>query len=237
MGSNGALRFGLAGADLLDGGTGADVMHGGIGNDLYVVDNGLDRVIEFADGGHDIVRASVSYLLPAHVEDLELTGAAAIDGTGNATQNTLRGNAAANRLDGAEGTDLLVGGAGADTYAMRRGYGRDTVYDYDLAPGVVDSAVFEGDITAEQLWFRRVGNSLEVRVIGTTDQLSISGWYSSSAYRIEEFKTGAGQTLLESQVQSLVDAMAGFAPPPMGQVQLTPAYANALSPTIAANWH
>ncbi len=236
--SNGALRFGLVGADLLDGGSGVDEMHGGIDNDQYVVDNMLDRVVELPDAGHDIVRSSVSYRLSEHVEGLELTGSAAIDGTGNASQNTLRGNSAANRLDGGAGFDLLVGGAGGDTYVLGRGYGSDSVYDYDLTPGVVDTALFDGDISAEQLWFRRVGSSLEVSVIGTTDKLSISGWYSGSVYRIEQFKAaGGGQTLLESQVQSLVDAMAGFAPPAMGQMQMSPAYANALNPTIAANWH
>ncbi len=61
-------------------------MQGGIGNDLYVVGNILDRAVEQADGRHDIVRASVSYQLPAHVEDLELTGTAAVAGTGNAAQ-------------------------------------------------------------------------------------------------------------------------------------------------------
>ncbi|MEP6969541.1 MAG: carbohydrate-binding domain-containing protein, partial [Betaproteobacteria bacterium] len=237
IGSNGALRFGLVGADLLDGGRGADDMHGGIGNDLYVVDNILDRVFEQEDGGHDIVRASVSYRLSEHVEDLELTGGAAIDGTGNAMQNTLRGNSAANRLDGAAGSDLLVGGAGRDTYVLGRGYGSDSVYENDATPGVTDSALFDGDIAAEQLWFRRVGSNLEVSIIGTTDKLSISGWYSGSAYRIEQFNTSGGQTLLESQVQNLVDAMAGFAPPAMAQTHLSQAYADALTPTIAANWH
>jgi trimeric autotransporter adhesin len=237
IGSNGALHFGLVGADLLDGGSGADGMHGGIGNDLYIVDNVQDRVFEQANSGHDIVRASASYQLSEEVEDLELTGTAAIDGTGNATQNTLRGNAAANRLDGGAGSDLLVGGAGGDTYVLGRGYGNDSVYEYDPTPGVVDTALFEGDIAAEQLWFRRVGSSLEVSVIGTTDKLSISGWYSASAYRIEEFKTSGGQTLLESQVQNLVDAMAGFAPPAMAQTYLSQTYSDALSPTIAANWH
>jgi Ca2+-binding RTX toxin-like protein len=237
VGSNGALHFGLVGADLLDGGSGADDMHGGIGNDVYVVDNALDRVFEQANSGHDIVRSSVSCRLSEHVEDLELIGTAAIDGTGNATQNTLRGNAAANRLDGGAGSDLLVGGAGGDTYVLGRGYGNDSVYDYDPTPGAVDTALFEGDIAAEQLWFRRVGSSLEVSVIGTTDKLSISGWYGGSAYRIEQFKTGGGQMLLESQVQNLVDAMAGFAPPAMAQTHLSQTYSDALSPTIAANWH
>ncbi|WP_028317737.1 hypothetical protein [Desulfobulbus elongatus] len=50
--------------------------------------------------GGDTVQASVTYALGAHVENLILTGTAAIDGTGNALNNTLMGNAAANRLDG-----------------------------------------------------------------------------------------------------------------------------------------
>ncbi|HRA62336.1 MAG TPA: carbohydrate-binding domain-containing protein, partial [Burkholderiaceae bacterium] len=237
LSSNGALRFGLVGADLLDGGSGVDVMEGGIGNDLYLVENLRDQVIERADGGHDIVRASVTHVLSAHVEDLELSGAGAIDGGGNAMQNTLRGNAAANRLDGGAGSDLLVGGAGGDTYVLGRGYGSDSVYEYDWTPGVVDVALFDGDISAEQLWFRRLGSSLEVSVIGSADRLSISGWYSGSQYRIEQFRTAGGQTLLESQVQNLVDAMAGFAPPAMAQTHLPAAYADALNPTIAANWH
>jgi len=152
-------------------------------------------------------------------------------------QNTLRGNAAANRLDGGAGSDLLVGGAGGDTYVLGRGYGSDSVYEYDWTPGVVDVALFDGDISAEQLWFRRLGSSLEVSVIGSADRLSISGWYSGSQYRIEQFRTAGGQTLLESQVQNLVDAMAGFAPPAMAQTHLPAAYADALNPTIAANWH
>ncbi|HQX81816.1 MAG TPA: calcium-binding protein, partial [Vicinamibacterales bacterium] len=97
LGSSGAIRISLHGSDLLDGGAGADTMRGGFGNDIYLVDNAADTVIESASAGHDIVRASVSHVLSANVEDLELTGTAAIDATGNAGQNTLRGNAAANR--------------------------------------------------------------------------------------------------------------------------------------------
>ncbi len=236
LSSNGALHIGLEGSDLLDGGSGVDAMHGGRGNDSYVVDNSLDTVIEADGGGHDIVRASVSFTLGAFVEDLELTGSDAIDGTGNAMQNSLRGNGAANRLDGGAGADMLVGGKGNDTYVMARGHGSDTIHENDATPGNTDVAAFTGDIGADQLWFRRVGSSLEVSVIGTADRFTVSGWYNGSASRVEQFRSSDGRTLLDGQVQALVDAMAAFAPPPMGQTVLSDALASQLAPVIAAHW-
>ncbi|MDA8254092.1 MAG: hypothetical protein M0Z99_00375 [Betaproteobacteria bacterium] len=107
---------GNAGANRLDGGTGADVMAGGAGDDTYVVDNAGDLVREFFGEGTDSVLASVSFVLPEHVENLTLTGNAAIDGTGNALDNLLVGNDAANVLDGAAGADEMIGGAGDDIY-------------------------------------------------------------------------------------------------------------------------
>jgi Ca2+-binding RTX toxin-like protein len=237
MSSNAALRFNLDGADLLDGGSGMDHMDGGDGNDVYRVDNSLDQALELVGGGHDIVRASVDFVLGPNLEDLELTGTAPIHATGNATQNTLRGNAAANRLDGAGGNDLLVGGAGNDTYVLARGNGVDGIYENDATSGNTDIAEFMGDIAAEQLWFRRAGSTLEVGIIGTQDQLRVGGWYNGDAYRIEQFRSGDGRTLLDSQVQNLVDAMAGFAPPPVGQTYLSDVLASQLAPVIAANWH
>ncbi len=236
MSTNSALRFGLNGADGLDGGSGVDRMDGGVGNDLYVVDSSADIVMEGTDGGHDIVRASASFVLGEHIEDLEITGPAPIDATGNTGPNTLRGNAGANRMDGGGGNDLLVGGAGNDTYALRRGYGSTSVYENDLTPGNTDVAQFEADIAADQLWFRQVGTSLEVRVIGTSDRLNISGWKIGAQYQLEQFKAGDGQILLNSQVQNLIDAMAAFAPPPMGQINLSAPYASQLGAVIAANW-
>ena len=53
---------------------------------------------------------------------------------------------------------------------------------------------------------------------------------------VEQFKTSDGKTLLDSQVQNLVNAMAAFAPPAAGQSTLPAAYATALTPVLAANW-
>ena len=101
---------GNAGANVLDGKAGADTLRGAAGNDTYVVDTLADVLIENAGEGTDTVQSSVTLTLAANVENLTLTGAAAINGTGNAAANTLTGNAAANVLDGAAGNDSLRGG-------------------------------------------------------------------------------------------------------------------------------
>lgn len=110
--------FGEAGKDFLDGGAGRDYLAGGTGDDVYAVDNLQDAVVELAGEGIDSVLASVTTTLASAVENLTLTGAAAIDGSGNELANTLLGNAAANRLDGGTGADMLQGGDGDDTYLV-----------------------------------------------------------------------------------------------------------------------
>jgi VCBS repeat-containing protein len=107
--------------DILDGGLGADKMTGGDGSDTYIVDNAADTVTEtnaLAAGGIDLVKASVTHILGVNVENLLLTGTAAINGTGNASNNVITGNSAVNVLDGLAGTDILDGGEGGDIYMV-----------------------------------------------------------------------------------------------------------------------
>ena len=57
----------------------------------------------------DSVNSSVNFIPAANVENLTLTGAETINGTGNGLANTLNGNTANN---------LLIGDAGNDTLAV-----------------------------------------------------------------------------------------------------------------------
>lgn len=107
------LRGG-AGNDYLDGGLGVDVLSGGSDNDVYVVDQVGDTVIEGINAGYDIVRASVDYVLTAHVEALELQGTGNINGTGNILGNRIIGTSGDNVLTGGSGGDTLLGGDGND---------------------------------------------------------------------------------------------------------------------------
>jgi Ca2+-binding RTX toxin-like protein len=244
---NGAVNTltGGAGDDTLDGGVGADKLIGGTGNDTYFVDNASDVITENAGEGIDTVNSTLAYTLATNVENLTLLGTTAINGTGNTVDNILTGNSAANTLtgnagndtlDGKAGDDILVGGTGNDTYVLDRGYGSDTIRENDATSGNTDVAQFMAGIGSDQIWLQHVGNNLEASIIGTTDKLIFENWYSGSAYHVEQLKTSDNKMLLDSRVDNLVQAMASFAPPSMGQTTLQPDYQTALAPVIAANW-
>ena len=165
---------GLAGNDTLDGRAGADTMVGGTGNDTYVVDNTGDTVTEAANGGTDTVRSAISYTLVATLENLTLTGTAAINGTGNALNNTLTGNSASNVLSGGDGDDTLDGGAGADR--MTGGNGSDTYIVDNLGDTVTETSAAAGDV--DTVWSSvnfRLGNNLESLVLTGTADISATG--------------------------------------------------------------
>lgn len=98
------------------------------------------------------------------------------------------------------------------------------------------SSILEG-ILEEDVWLSRSGNHLLIDLMNDGGQMRVNNWYSSPNNRIEELHLADGQRLLAAQVDLLVQAMASFAPPAMGQTTLTPAQQASLSPVIAANWN
>ena len=131
--------------NILNGGAGADTMTGGAGNDTYYVDVAGDQTIELSSGGtSDLVSSSVSRTLSVHIENLNLSGTANIDGNGNTLANIINGNSGNNVLRGYEGADTLNGGAGNDilnggTSSDSLNPGSDTVRDIIRFGAVVES--------------------------------------------------------------------------------------------------
>ncbi|HEX8668732.1 MAG TPA: calcium-binding protein [Allosphingosinicella sp.] len=135
---NGAANSlsGGEGDDTLNGAGGADTMSGGLGSDTFLVDNVGDTVSESNVAGTDTVQSTVTFNLAGqYIENLVLTGTAAINGTGNSLANSITGNSAANALSGGEGADKLYGKAGSDT--LNGGIGIDD-FHFDTALGVTN---------------------------------------------------------------------------------------------------
>ena len=120
---------GGAGNDLLRGGAGTDLLRGGAGDDYYVLD-AEDTIEEYGAEGVDTISVASSYVLPFNVENLTLTGAQALQGTGNALANGITGNAGDNILWGRAGNDTLSGGLGNDSSIHTGGFA-DYVFGSD----------------------------------------------------------------------------------------------------------
>jgi Ca2+-binding RTX toxin-like protein len=215
------------------------MLDGGTGNDTYVVDATGDVVTELVSGGLDTVRTSLLwYRLGAHVENLTLTGEAISIGVGNGLGNTMVGDAGVNVLSGGAGDDMLRGGAGSDLldggtgadtlqggtgddaldggtgndrYEFSRGDGRDVIRDRDTVAGNQDRLAFGMMINPLDLILERQANDLRLRVYGSGDQVLIGSWYGTGTVNhLETIQAGNGRMLLNTQVDQLIQAMAGF---------------------------
>src|SRR5262249_34097838 len=175
------------GNDTLDGRTGVDSLVGGTGNDTYVLDSTMDKISETGNDAGDTVQApfSVDLSLTAYagIENVTLTGTAALNAIGGGVANHLVGNSGANVLDGREGADTLEGGKGNDTYFVDNigdivveipGGGVDTVKSttsYTLADPFVENLTLlagAGDISA-------TGNALANMLTGNEGNNTLDG--------------------------------------------------------------
>src|SRR4029453_14999581 len=95
---------------------GADTMQGKLGDDIYVVDSLKDEVDETGGGGSDTIQIATAFdlmtpsiAISGVIENVTLTGTAAVNAAGDAGANYLTGNSGANKLTGLGGADTLDG--------------------------------------------------------------------------------------------------------------------------------
>ncbi|WP_159293787.1 S8 family serine peptidase [Microcystis aeruginosa] len=109
----------------------------------------------------DTLVTAATTTLAANVENLTLTGAAAINGTGNNGNNVIIGNSANNTLTGLAGNDTLNGGAGNDT--LNGGAGNDILFGgagNDLLTGGVGKDTLTGNLGIDRFDYRVLTDSL-----------------------------------------------------------------------------
>jgi len=218
-------------ADVLNGYGGADTLSGGLGNDTYIIDQLIDTVVELAGGGTDTVNASISYVLPAEVERLVLTGIASINGTGNSLANNITGNIGANVLLGLEGNDSILGGLGDDTLdggpgndSLNGNVGVDTVtyaasdfgVTVDLSIVIAQNTAGAGrdtitnveNLTGSDLADRLTGNTRDNVIEGRDgdDTLDGGAGIDTASYASADADTGVTVNLSSTHPQNTIGA-------------------------------
>jgi Ca2+-binding RTX toxin-like protein len=153
-------------------------------------------------------------------------------GAGNDTLSASKFYAYNTTYEGGKGDDTITATTNADTYLFGRGDGKDAVAE----SGGADMLGFGDGLVGEDIWFRRVGQALEVSVIGTRDSVTFAGWYDGASQQVERFETSDGHAMTVASVNALVSAMASFSPPAEGQTTLPDDYRTQLAPIIASSW-
>ncbi|WP_315826599.1 MULTISPECIES: calcium-binding protein [unclassified Bradyrhizobium] len=157
---------------------------------------------------------------------------------GTANDDLLIGGGGSDVLKGGAGDNILVGGVGA-TYVYAQGDGNDVIINgvasLSKPTGTLD---FGTTYTADNFWFVKSGNDLEIDILGTHQQVTVADWFLGGSYQLQEIKAGGLE--IDTQVSQLVQAMATYAQAHPG---FDPTVASQL-PTdaqlhdqIAAAWH
>ncbi|WP_449126309.1 calcium-binding protein, partial [Pseudomonas viridiflava] len=155
---------GLAGDDVLSGGVGTDQLYGDAGADTLSGGDGQDYL--YGGVGNDMLQG----------------------GSGN---DYLSGDAGNDVLDGGAGDEWLSGGEGSDTYRFSRGWGQDSINNYDASTNKTDAIEFASDIAPGDIVVSRSGESLVLTLRGTTDRITVTSYFSDDGdtpYKLESIK-------------------------------------------------
>lgn len=183
------------GNDTLDGAGGTDTLIGGVGNDTYTVHSASDTIIEVATEGSDTVQADFTYTLADNFENLRLTGAAAINGTGNSVDNVLTGNDGVNTLTGLGGNDTYVINSSSDVVVEALDQGTDTV---QIGLSYVLGANVENLVLTGTTAINGTGNAIANTLTGNDGANVLTGGDGDDIYI-----AGAGDTVVEAAAQGM----------------------------------
>ncbi|SIO72643.1 Haemolysin-type calcium binding protein related domain-containing protein [Burkholderia sp. GAS332] len=178
------------------------VLSDGVSGDQITIDDmllapsvyGIEQVT-FADG---------TTLSIAQLFQMETTGT-----TGN---DTLYGTSGTDVFDGKGGNDVEYGKGGDDTYVMQAGYGTQTIVN-GVYSGAAAGDLAVAGVNPDELWLQRVGNDLQVDIMGSKTEATIQNWFTYTASQLSELTVSggtAGNLTLDTQINGLVQAMATF---------------------------
>jgi Ca2+-binding RTX toxin-like protein len=108
---------------------------------------------------------------------------------GDAGNDTLEGGDGDDGLDGGTGNDILSGGQGNDEYTFWTGSGADTIYNSAVDNSTTTDALrISYDSSSSYYDFVKINDTdLQIRFSGTTDSLTLAGWFSDVDSRVDQF--------------------------------------------------
>ncbi|WP_263356149.1 beta strand repeat-containing protein [Acidicapsa ligni] len=136
---------------------------------------------------------------------------------GSGTGDTINVTTSGNTVDGSDDSidigaglsDTINGGAG-DQYQVGSTFGAIAVNNASYGDTAANGKInFGSSTTDEKLWFKESGTNLVVDLLGTTDTVTINGWFGSNA-GAQVSEMDADGLKLTTAVSALVSAMATY---------------------------
>ena len=155
------------------------------------------------NGGDDIIYGGA--------DDDTISGGKGNDSLyGDEGYDKLYGNEGSDVLDGGTGNDFLKGEVGNDTYIFGRGYGQDTIEEWDNTIGNVDTVSFKDGILPSEVSVSRKDNNLEMLINGTTDKIIVKNYFSTDiVYKVEQIKFDDGTIWDAKYIENAVRYITG----------------------------
>ncbi len=150
---------------------------------------------------------------------------------GNGGSDTLNGNGGNDVLSGGAGNDTLNGGAGDDIYLFQAGDGTDTLTESSGN----DKLFFGTGIDLDDIWFARSGSDLVIDILGSKDRVNIKNWFSNASYQVDSIAVG-DMEIVNTQMNQLLQAMAGFGVPQGVDGRFTEEQKEAMAPVLSTYW-
>ncbi|MFC7047878.1 calcium-binding protein [Emcibacter nanhaiensis] len=210
--------YGNAGDDTFTGGGQNDELHGGADNDtfLYTDGDGTDAI--YGDDGYDKLLASDldDNIYTSALESIEeIDGGLGYNALYLGSSTTLDSSATLllniDEIHGSSGDDVII--TTAEDEVIYSGTGTDTI-----------------DAGA--------GNDLVIDDLGSDSQVTVADWFASNDngdYHVENIQT-ANMILDHTEVNQLIQAMAGMTMPTGGEIDLQDPNNASLASVIAATW-
>ena len=181
------------GDDILNGGAGNDILEGGFGDDTLYGGADSDYLYGDFNGVTDPNREGDDYLDGGEGNDF-LYG-----GNGN---DQLIGGGGNDHLYAGSGSDRLEGGSGADAYYISIGDGQNTIVDFSgSTTDSGDTIIFQGDAISSTAYLFQASNDLTIGFNDGSDSVTITNYFLSSDYQIENIQFSDGFNLTTTSVQ------------------------------------